>query len=442
MSDWERKVYEYSLRSGGIVTVFIGTHPFYFLSDPNDSLQVANTCLSKPYVYNFAKELYNNGLNTAEESTWKRHRKLLNPAFNIQILNSLLDVFNDQAQRLVAQLATETGKNDIDLETHLSNHFIKTTCHTTLGLSPDDGAIIKDYASATQELYSIYLQRAIKFWLHLQCIFNRCSLKKKHDVLVRTLKDISDEVIYKRKLQIKQDNKKLPKSCDQNSDKFRPLLDRMLDFTGTEDEFADDDIRDHVNTMVGAAYSTSAKSILFTLILVGCHDDVQSKLFKELYEVLGDEGRNLNKFDLQKLVYLEAVIKESLRLYPPVPRVARLNQSEVKLKNFTLRAGSTSVISLHAINRHPMWGADADLFRPERWLDPASLPDNPNAFASFSLGKRNCIGKIQAMMMMKISLAHILLKYSITSTSAELKTQYDLLQSPAMGYKINIQLRR
>lgn len=65
------------------------------------------------------------------------------------------------------------------------------------------------------------------------------------------------------------------------TDKFRPLLDRMLDFTGTEDEFADDDIRDHVNTMVGAAYSTSAKSILFTLILVGSHDDVQSKLFKE-----------------------------------------------------------------------------------------------------------------------------------------------------------------
>ena len=64
----------------------------------------------------------------------------------------------------------------------------------------------------------------------------------------------------------------------------------------------------------------------------------------------------------------------------------------VILENCTLRPGSTLLIGVHGLLRHPMWGPESDKFRPERWLDPASLPKHPSINAAFGLGKRNCIG--------------------------------------------------
>ncbi|XP_026729503.1 cytochrome P450 4g15-like [Trichoplusia ni] len=386
----ERKVYYRSVINTGFIIYFP------VLSDPDDAILVANTCFSKSYMQNFASELYGRGLATSEVSMWKVHRKLLNPSFSQQILNSFLGVFNDQSRRLVSELDMEVGKDTLDVETYLTTFLLRTSCRKYFNLkSPPIGRRLNDF-----------------FHFEFQ-------------IIQRKLNDKESTVI------------------ENSQDKFQPLLDRMLHLYKTQDAFTVDEIKEHVNTMIAATYETTAISITFALILLGSHPDVQSRVLQELNEVFKEKDRDVDKTDLHKLVYFDAVIKESLRLYPPGPRIVRCIDTDVKLKEYTLKAGSEVLISIHSINRHPMWGADADLFRPERWLDPASLPGNPNAFATFSLGKRNCIGKTYAILVMKVTLVHLLRKYHFTSSSPNIQSQCGaFFQVPKNEHEVKIQYRK
>ncbi|XP_028158646.1 cytochrome P450 4V2-like [Ostrinia furnacalis] len=164
-------------------------------------------------------------------------------------------------------------------------------------------------------------------------------------------------------------------------------------------------------------------------------------LDKKLKDVFGDSDRDVEKHDLSQLVYLEAVLKESMRMYTIVPVLARRLDRNVQLKNYTLAAGRTCFLFLFGIHKHPMWGADVDQFNPNRWMDPASLPDNSNAFAAFSLGRRMCIGKTYAYMSMKTTLSHVLRKYRFKGDHTQLELKLDVMLKPASGYYVSIEKR-
>ncbi|KAH9630833.1 hypothetical protein HF086_009949 [Spodoptera exigua] len=100
---------------------------------------------------------------------------------------------------------------------------------------------------------------------------------------------------------------------------------------------------------------------------------------KLINEVVGNK-EDIGKEELTKLVYLEAVIKETLRLYPVVPWIGRNIDINVKLKNYTVQAGSTCFMGIYGLHCHPMWGPDVMEFKPERWLNPATVPNNPKCF--------------------------------------------------------------
>ncbi|CAB3258320.1 unnamed protein product, partial [Arctia plantaginis] len=157
---------------------------------------------------------------------------------------------------------------------------------------------------------------------------------------------------------------------------------------------------------------------------------------KEIFEI----DRDVKKEDFRKLVYTEAVIKESLRIFTTGPVTLRHVEKDVKLKNYTMRAGSDCVILLYGTHRDPVWGKDADQFRPERWLSE-DTPVNPNAFVGFSLGKRSCLGKTYAMISMKTTLVHFLRRYKITADDSNLRLRFDFLLKPVSGHEICIEER-
>ena len=110
------------------------------------------------------------------------------------------------------------------------------------------------------------------------------------------------------------------------------LLDVLLHATVDKQPLPDKQIRDEVNTFMFEGHDTTSTATSFCLYAISRHPRVQEKLFKELHEYFGNDLHYpLNFNDLQKLTYLNCVIKESLRMYPPILAVGRRLSSDLKV---------------------------------------------------------------------------------------------------------------
>nr|AGO62010.1 cytochrome P450 CYP340L1 [Spodoptera frugiperda] len=436
-----RKICDYMVEHDGLISLQVGPHSIYVVSDPDDASVIANTCLEKSYHYKFSNNFVKNGLVTSDSATWKVHRKILNPAFSPLVLNTYVDEMNVQAQHLVSKLTLYAEKGPIDVKGFITESVLRLICRTSLGLKPEDQETIDtDYAKAIDEISRVYNERGFNVWLYPSFMYDLSALKRKEQELITRIENIINPVIQKRRSDLK--GKYITNddaSTDSVKGKFKPLLDLLLHLADEEHIFSDTEIREHLDTFVLAANDTTSAVLRNTLLMLGTYPDVQERLYKEVKEVLHNE--DLGKHDLTKLVYSEAVIKEVLRLHPPVPFVARDLQSDVVLPKYTLRAGNTCALSLYDLNRHSSWGPDAKEFNPDRWLNPDTLPQNPYAFAGFSIGKRNCIGKKYAMMTLKTSLAHIVRKFHISGDITDLKWKIEVVLKPTTPALVTLTLR-
>ncbi|CAD0205620.1 unnamed protein product [Chrysodeixis includens] len=413
---------------GGAVTASIGPRTYYVLTDPDDISTVANTCLHKDVVYEFGKPLLGEGLLTAKLSIWKNHRKLLNPAFNQSVLDTFMGVFNSQSRKLVRELEKEAGKGPFNHWIYTKLNALETIFLTALGVdSTDTDLNLTEYIEALETTLSAFFERVLKFWWHSPYTFAFSGLKRRQDASIKILHNVSNTVLQKRKSEFEGN--------------FKAFLDLILELSAENGAFNDREIREQVDTIIFSGHDTSANVLMYTMLLLGSHPEAQEKAFSEIQEVLGDGDRDVEKADLSKLVYLEAVLKESMRMFSIAPVVVRGLDRDVKLRNCTLSAGTPCFLLLFAIHKHPMWGPDVHEFKPERWLEPGRLPDNPNAFAAFSFGRRICIGKTYALMSMKTTIAHVIRNYRITADLTKLKLKMDVMLKPDSGHYVSIEKR-
>ncbi|XP_045780390.1 cytochrome P450 4V2-like [Maniola jurtina] len=432
--DTAKKVCYSSLNAGGVISVNIGPRTTYLVTDPEDCLTIANTCLQKDGFYDFGKPWFGDGLITADVQTWKAHRKLLNPAFNQSILDGFMDVLNEQARRLVKNLEVEVGKGPFDHFAYILLNVLETTCLTVMKVDFSDESLLNsEYVHAAEDMFKCLIERIQKPWLYSDAVFNWSFLKRKQDECLKILHNMSNTVLKKRKAEYL--NNKLSKETKDTTKgpKFRPFMDLLLELAIEKGAFNDREIREHVDTILFGGHDTSASVLMYTMLLVGSYPEVQQKIFIELHDVFGDEDRDVTKQDLAQLVYLEAVLKETMRIYPIAPFITRYLDQDVKLRNCTLSKGRTCFLSTYGVHRHSSWGPDVEEFKPERWLDLETLPKCPTAFAGFGMGRRSCIGKTYAFMSMKTTLAHVFRRYRVSGNHLLMISKMDVLLKPVSG---------
>jgi cytochrome P450 len=196
-------------------------------------------------------------------------------------------------------------------------------------------------------------------------------------------------------------------------------------------------------TLLFAGQDTSAATLSWTLHLLTLHPHVQQKLAEEVRSVLGhpkteDEIR-INKKSMAKMVYLDAVIKESMRLYPVAPFVVRKVGGNVTLKRqidheselVTLPSGSLACIWIYSLHRHPEFWSRPDDFVPERWLAPYDSGKDrgigePGVYIPFAAGPRNCVGQPLANIILRSLLARLILHYEFQDERVEDQFQRNL----------------
>lgn len=169
--------------------------------------------------------------------------------------------------------------------------------------------------------------------------------------------------------------------------------------------------RDELAIMLLAAHQPTAIALAWTFYLMALHPEVDARLAAEV-EQLGD--RRATAEDVDRLAYTSAVIKESLRLYPPVWMTAREAIQECEIGGYRIAEGVSLALSAWVPHRDPRWFADPEAFRPERWLD-GSLEGLPKfAYLPFGGGPRLCTGASLAKLSLALVIATVVRRYRLT----------------------------
>ncbi|XP_046340561.1 cytochrome P450 3A19-like [Haliotis rufescens] len=159
---------------------------------------------------------------------------------------------------------------------------------------------------------------------------------------------------------------------------------------------------DEVCLFFGAGFEAVSTSLQFMAYVLATHPTVQRKLVEAIDSEIGDEEPTYD--NIQKIEYLEHFIRETLRLYPSVPLIARGTANTVEIKGYTFPKGSVVVVPTLEIHRDPEYFDRPDSFNPDRWKETI----NPLSWLPFGYGPRQCIAMRLAMIEMKIALIHVL----------------------------------
>lgn len=189
------------------------------------------------------------------------------------------------------------------------------------------------------------------------------------------------------------------------------VLSMLLEARDEDGAVMDDkQVRDQTMTLIAAGHETTSNALSWTFHLLSQNSSVYGRLLSELRDVLDDRAPTVG--DLPRLPYLDSVIMESLRVYPPAWTVNRFAREPFELGGYQFPAGTRAIIPQWVVHHLPeVWG-DPENFRPERWTPEfrQSLPRG--AYFPFGMGPRICIGMPLAEMEMRLVLATILQRYA------------------------------
>jgi cytochrome P450 len=335
------------------------------------------------------------GLLTANGDFWKRQRKLMNPAFHHQRVQSYVETMCSHTDALneswARKLDANGGRATFDIDKEMMYTTLKIVVEALFGegMSDEDAETIGWAVNVMQD-FTGELQ-ILPSWIPTP-------LERRTRRAIRSL----DAIIYRMI------------AANRPDAETRTNLLSMLITAETEDgeRMSDKQIRDEIVTLFLAGHETTANTLNWTWMALSQNPEVEAKLHAEIDSVLG--GAPPRMADLKRLPYTEMVIKESMRLYPPAFMVSREATEDVDIGGYRVPKGAVvGVVSIIAHRDPRWWGEDAMTFRPERFAPENEKSFPRYAYLPFGGGPRVCIGSMFAMMESQLMLASIAQRYTL-----------------------------
>jgi cytochrome P450 len=323
----------------------------------------------------FFHRLVGNGLVTSEGDFWRRQRRLAQPAFHRDRVNACGETMVGTTSGML-----DGWRDGAVLDAHaemmmLTQSVVAETLFSA-DVSSESGEIDEALASIVRPFSS---QATLKWILdnrlptpaHLR--FNRA---------VRKIDNFVYRIIAERRA-----------SGADTGDLLSMLL-RAQDEDGTQ--MTDQQLRDELMTIFLAGHETTALALTWALYLLAQNPEAEERLTAELEEVLG--GRAPTATDMPRLRYVEWVVKEAMRLYPPAWGVGREAVRDCEVGGYRIPAGMQLFAFQWVVQRDPRWFDEPERFRPERWGEDAISRLPKYAYFPFGGGPRLCIGNYFATM--------------------------------------------
>jgi cytochrome P450 len=378
---------------GDVAQIQLGNFPMYMLCNPelvHEMLVEKPEKFHKSEMLHRALEFAGNGLVTNEGDSWKRQRKLAQPAFHHKRIEGY-------AQMMVAQTCTTLESWGSGRPIGIFHEMMKTTLQIVAqSLFSTD---VSDQVERLGELSATLLEGANDRLTIVPFLADKLPTPKhrREALALRDLHALIDSMIQARH---RQNN--------DTGDLLSMLLNARDEATG--EPMSDQQLRDEIITLILAGHETTAVALTWAWYLIAQHPEVEAKLRTELAPFA---RAALSLGDLSRLPYTEMVIKETMRLYPPAGGVMRSPIEDVKIGEYVFPKGSTIAVSSYVMHRSAQNFPNPESFSPERFSPEHEAEIPRYAYLPFGAGPRICIGNMFAMLEARLILATVLQHYTL-----------------------------
>ncbi|CAF1518303.1 unnamed protein product [Adineta steineri] len=448
-----RLSHECQIKEKGIFCLWYSLSPVLYICSANGLETFINNSkqLIKSFDYIFLQPWLKTGLVTSNNDKWRTRRRLITPSFhNTELLHGYMHIFNEQSFILADRFNkySEQSYKTHDLYPCISACTLDIIAEAATGthLKAQLDGEHNDFVQATVRIGDIINKRLRSPWLWPSCIFNRLPIGREHTKLLNILHSFSRKIIEERLVTF---NAKQMINNDDDDDKKCTHRLVFLDCLLTqmqEKKLSFDDIHEEVDTFMFAGHDTTAAAINFFCYLMGCYPDIQSKVHTEMDMIFeNDRNRPCTIEDIEQMTYLDCVIKECMRILPPVPFISREAQTDFIYRNQIVRKGTTVSIFIYGIHHDESVFPNPKTFDPERFLDNSFNQNQHShyAFIPFSAGSRNCIGQRFAGLEERVVLSTLFRQFIFRSTQTidQLHLSMDVILRPHVPIQMFIERR-
>lgn len=410
--------------------VKIGNLTQVVITKPQDvEVILSNTqLLTKGRIYSALQCFLGNGLVTSYGEYWRINRKMQTPAFHFKILETYLDIFENEIKLLLNKLEVKPN-TDVDIYPLFNRTAFVTMGKINLGFDMKSNENLETYLEAVRIIARITNEKLFSVWKSINFIFDMTPEGKLYNKAISKMTEINKVMLHQKAEKLKD----MINSVASGEQTMQDIVERdeiigkrkltliellLLSRTPSGEFLTEKEIIDQVNTYMFAGHETTASAASFLVYALSQHPDVQQKVYEEQLQITnGDLKKPITYRNLHELKYLDRVIKESMRVYPTAPMFSRqITENIVFNDGVELPIGVDVILIPFFTFKDPAVFENPDKFDPDRFLEGKS---NSYAYYPFSAGPRNCIGQKLAILQLKYWVSSIIRCLEILPANAE-----------------------
>ena len=408
--------HESARRFGDVVGIYEGLTPCLMIKD----LDLVKKVLVEDF-WNFPNhrrfyvdgQLASKSLVSLEDYKWKRMRQILSPVFSPAKLKSMKESCHQCVETLISNLSELTVNREqaavVDVRKYFGSFAVDLICSVVFGieinsLKDPDNEIVQQI----QRFFGDSLSGKQLLLLSFPSLMQLFDLYLLDYEVLKFLNRLTKSILVHRRE-------------EQTSGKShrKDFIKLLMEAKGTDDrQLNEEEIADQIILFFVAGYDTSVASLSSVCFCLATHQSVQQQLFLEVQQFLrktrasGDEGLMDGASELR---YLDAVIKESMRFLPVVPRIERRCNKECYLRSgersIRIPKDAMVIIPIYSLNHDERYFSQPERFDPQRFLDAEQEERLAPAYLPFAIGPRACIGQRFALMELKACLLQVVARF-------------------------------
>ncbi|KAL8505633.1 hypothetical protein ACS0TY_016753 [Phlomoides rotata] len=386
--------------------VWFGPSPRINITDP----ELIKEILTKPDVFQKPLpepigELIVGGLLFLEHEKWVPRRKIVNASFLVDKLKKMVPAMFESCSDMIGKwdtLISNEGKSlEIDVWPYLENLSGDVISRTAFGSSHAEG----------KRIFELQKEQ-VKLVLQMMRISYIPGWRYFPTKASRRMKAINGEIQSLLRNIIRQREKEAIVSDDLLGILMESNVKEIKENANKNVGLTIEDVIEECKLFYFAGSETTSNLLVWTMVMLGKHEDWQARARQEVLQVFGKEKPTYDGINQLKTVTM--IFNEVLRMYPPVPLIVRCPTKTVKLGDRILPVGAQMTLLIGNLHHNTkIWGEDAKEFKPERFSEGISGATKTQfSFIPFSSGPRVCIGQNLAMIEAKMALAMMLQHFS------------------------------